>query len=364
MKKLLLSLLMVSSTLAFSQVLKNENFNTFTVGNIGTDLTGVTAGQGGWFTFNQAGGTNGGNNNYQVVVEGGVYGNVFQFTGSDAAPITNASGGKFMWQNDLTTVWATRTAGNNIIEIEFDYFTGPTTASTNSFRLYIYSAEAAPRVLAGIGITKNATVSSVAYPNVVNGFGHWTSTPGTGTYSFGLGPNATTPISLTANTWVKLGFSFNVTTGQIRWKGPGFDASFSGSVDFPVTTAGTAPGEIDFIALAGTANTVASVSKFDNYLVKASNADTLLSIDDQALVSSEISAYPNPTKDSFVIDTNDLGLVNSISLTDINGRVVKNITFDGVSGSTNVDISDLNSGMYLLTVKTDNGVGTTKIIKN
>jgi hypothetical protein len=359
MKKLLLFILMGFTTLAFSQVLKTENFNALTVGNIGTDVAGTNAGQGGWFTANTAGGTNGGNANFQVVVEGGDYGNVFQFTGSDAA-----TGTKFMWQDGFPATWATRTTGNNIIEVEFDYFTGPTTASFNSFRVYIYSAEATPRVLAGIGVTKNAVVSSVPFANVVNGFGHWTSTPGTGTYSFGLGPNATTPIALAVNTWVRLGFSFNVTTGHIRWKGPGFDATFTGNDTFPVTTAGVAPGEIDFLSAPGTGNTVASVSKFDNYLVKASNADTLLSVENQNLVSTEISVYPNPTKDSFVINTNDLGLVNSISITDINGRVVKNLTLDGVSGSTNVDISDLNSGMYLITVKTDNGVGTSKIIKN
>lgn len=358
MKKLLLSLALVASSFGFSQVLQTENFNVLNVGNIGTDVAGTTAGQAGWFTFNGTGGTNGGNANYQVVLEGGTYANVFQFTGSDAA-----TGNKFMWKDGLPASWTARTAGNNIIEVEFDYFTGPTTASTNSFRIYIYSGETTARVLAGIGITKNATVSSVAYANVVNGYAHWSSTPGTGTYSFGLGPNAATPITLAVNTWVRLGFSFNVTTGQVRWKGPGFDATFSGDTTFPVTTAGVAPGEIDFIAIAGTANAVASVSKFDNYVAKASNADTLLSIDSQNLISSALTVYPNPTKDRFQIDTNNSGMIDTISITDINGRIVKTINFSGVSNAT-VDVSDLKSGMYFVSVQTDNGSGTTKFIKN
>lgn len=364
MKKLLLFILMGSTTLAFSQVLKTENFNTMIVGNIGTDLTGVTAGQGGWFTFNAVGGTNGGNDNYQVVVEGGDYGNVFQFTGSNATPVTNASGDRFMWQNDFPAVWATRTAGNNIIEVEFDYFTGPTTTSRNSFRVYIFSAEATPRVLAGIGVTKNATVTSLPFTNVVNGFAHWTSTPGTGVYSFGLGATAANPITLAVNTWVRLGMSFNVTTGEIRWKGPGFNAAFNGNTDFPVVTAGVSPGEIDFIAASGASNTVASVSKFDNYVVRASNTDTLLSIENQDLFSNDFTIYPSPTKGNFTIDTNNFGLIDSISIADINGRVVKTIDAEGVSSSVQVDISELNSGMYLLTIKTDAGVGTSKIIKN
>ncbi len=359
MKKLLLSLFMISSSFAYSQILQSEDFNSLTVGDIGTDLTGVTPGQGGWLTFNSTGGTNSANSNYQIVVEGGDFGNVFQFTGSNGA-----TGNKFMWKSGLPAVWADRTPGNNIIEVEFDYFTGPTTSSLNSFRVYIYSAEASPKVLAGMGIAKNATISALPFTNVVSGFAHWTSTPGTGTYSFGLGPATTSPIVLPVDTWVRMGFSFNVTTGEVKWKGPGFDASFTGSEAFPVVTAGLEPGEIDFIAIAGTGNTVASVSKFDNYVAKASNTDTLLSVDGQNLVSNAISAYPNPTKDKFVVDTNNESQIKAIVITDLNGRVVKNVNFENVASTAQVDISDLNLGVYFLTITTDLGVGTSKIIKN
>jgi hypothetical protein len=50
MKKLLLSVALLATSLGFSQALQSENFNGLTVGNLTTDITGATAGQGSWFT--------------------------------------------------------------------------------------------------------------------------------------------------------------------------------------------------------------------------------------------------------------------------------------------------------------------------
>lgn len=55
--------------------------------------------------------------------------------------------------------------------------------------------------------------------------------------------------------------------------------------------------------------------------------------------------------------------INTIQITDLNGRVVKNVNAKGVS-ETQINISDLTTGMYFLNVQTDSGSGTTKIIKN
>jgi hypothetical protein len=55
--------------------------------------------------------------------------------------------------------------------------------------------------------------------------------------------------------------------------------------------------------------------------------------------------------------------MSAIQITDINGRIVKNMNLSGVS-NTSVDVSDLKSGMYFVSVQTDNGAGTTKFVKN
>lgn len=109
MKQTLLLFSLLATTLTFAQILQSDNFNCLTVGNVGTDITGATTGQGGWFTLNTSGSTNSNDNNYQVVLrETG--NNAIQVIGSNAA-----SGIHYMWKSGLQTNWAGRTNGNNII---------------------------------------------------------------------------------------------------------------------------------------------------------------------------------------------------------------------------------------------------------
>jgi hypothetical protein len=345
MKKTLLLLSLSASFFSFSQVLQSENFNALTVGNVGTDITGATAGQGGWSTLNGA------NTDYQIVAE--TSGNSLRISGSNTA-----TGTRFMWKNGLPTEWTGRTPGNNIIEVEFDFNPSANSTSRNGFRVYIYASDG--KVLAGIGIAKNATVGGVNFQNVVQGFAHWTTiASGTGTYSFGLGPNSTTPITLTPNTWVRLGFSFNKTTGQIIWKGPGFNAAFSGDTTDPVVTAGTDPAEIDFVVTAGASNTLAGEGLFDNLISRASATDTLLNIESVGISDDSFVIYPNPTTSVLNISNNSNFNINNISVTDINGRIVKSQT----GSLTQINVSDLNAGVYFVTIEAAEGKTTKKFIK-
>lgn len=353
MKKLLLSLLITSSAMVSAQVLQSETFETMIVGNVGTDLTGVTTGQNDWLTANASGGTNGNNSNFQVVVAGGVNGNALQITGSNAA-----TGTRFMWKDGLVDEWALRTANNDIIEVEFDFNPSVASTSLNGFRVYIFSDEATPKVLAGIGIATNLIVSTVSFANVVQGFAYYTSTPGTGTYSFGLGPNNTTPYTIAADVWVRLGFSFNKVTGAIKWKGPGLDAGFTGTVPFPLVAAGLDPGEINFLGSTAAGNTVADVGLFDNLVVRASATDTLLGTE-QLSRANMFSVYPNPAKDIINVSSYDYSIA-TIEIIDMNGRIVK--TFSNSTNDIQVNVSDLSKGVYIMKISTTDGVSDTKKI--
>lgn len=352
MKKLLLLSTLFYFSCISAQPLISDNFTTFTLGNIGTVTTGATAGQGGYFTFNTAGGTNGGNSNYQVVATGNpTYGNAFQLTGSDAA-----TGTRFMWKDGLDVLWGARLAANNIIEVEYDFFTGPASTSRNDFRVVIYSDEATPRIIAGLFFSKNATISTVNYTNVVRGLA-LADNAGTPTlFSYGLGTTAAPQIVFADNTWVRVGFSFNKTSGAVTFRGPGFNGSVNG------VAAGIDPGEIDFISAAGTGNTVVASGTFDNFVSRAAATDTLLSIQN-SVVSASFSVSPNPTTDFVnITSANNIG-INGLSITDINGRIVKELTFKNVA-DTQVNLSDLAAGMYIMNISSEQGIATKKILKN
>ena len=163
-----------------------------------------------------------------------------------------------------------------------------------------------------------------------------------------------TPIVLTANQWVRIGMSFNKTTGEVFWKGPGFYGSFDGAA------IGVDPAEIDYIMSAGTGNAVAYTSRFDNLVSWANNVENLLGNSDfEATNLDLISLYPNPTSSILNISNNNNFNIKNISITDINGRVVKN-----QEGSlTQINVSDLNAGVYFVTIEAAEGKTTKKFIK-
>lgn len=370
MKKTLLSLLFVSvAQLSIGQALTTENFSTLTVGTIGTDITGALAGQGGWFTFATNGTaptttSNSNDSNFQVVVDA-TNGNSFQLIGPNGG-----AGSRFMWQDGLADSWATRTVGNDIVEVEFDFNPNLLTTSRNSFRVYLYSDEATPKVLAGMGIAINQVVGTTPNAsNVVSGYAHWSSTPGTGTYSFGLGADANTPLTIPSNTWTRLGFSFDKSTGLITWKGPGLPATgatFSGNAagGFPSTTIGLNPGELDILAVSGNTtaapNTVAHTAKFDNIILRASSTDTLLGVSEVASVN-DFSVYPNPAND--IISVSSAINMTGVQVVDLNGRIMKETTYQNVT-STSLNVSDLAAGVYFLNISSEAGSVSKKFMKN
>ena len=83
----------------------------------------------------------------------------------------------------------------------------------------------------------------------------------------------------------------------------------------------------------------------------------------ESFFKSNFAVTPNPTKGALNIISISNSVVNNAVLTDLNGRVIKNVNFTNVA-SPMIDLSDLTEGVYMLKVTTDQGVGTTKVIKN
>lgn len=343
MKKILLSLSLVVSLGASAQVLDSEDFTNFQIGNVGTDVSGATTGQGGFYT------ANGVVTDYQIVADDVAHGNVLQMTGSS----TNTST-RYLWKGDFAEIWDFRDAGNNILEAEYDFFTGPVSTSKNSMSLLIFDT-AGTKILAGLSFQMDTKIiQGVAYYDA-------SAQPGgsIANYNFRLG--ATANIVLAANTWVRIGCSFNKTTGEVKWRGPGFNGFVPGAA------ANSDAGEADFMAspnyAATPANAAAGTVKFDNYRIRAVATDGLLAVNQIATAATAFTVFPNPANDVInVSNTNNVN-VNKITVTDLNGRVVKEVNY---SNTTNiqVNVSDLSSGVYMMNINSDKGSSVQKIIKN
>lgn len=90
---------------------------------------------------------------------------------------------------------------------------------------------------------------------------------------------------------------------------------------------------------------------------------TATSLSTSDFFASNFAVYPNPSNGLVNLASKNNMAINAIQITDLNGRVVRNINTNGVS-ETQINISDLTTGLYFLNVQTDSGSGTTKIVKN
>lgn len=345
MKKTLLFTFLVA-TFASAQTLQTENFNALTLGNVATS---TAAGQGGWYLDTSNGtapttSTNAAYTNAQIVTSGGS--NALQVVGPNGD-----KGARYIWKDGVNTAWATRTTGNNIIEVEVDINPGAISTSQNLMGVYIYDSTYA-KTLAGFAVNASTgEIYLIAYSTPTG------QTVGNYRYSLAAAPG----IILPANQVSRIGISFNKTSGQVRIKGPGITAT---GLTLTGSAAGTDPFEVDVIAVAGgtstSANTAAATMIFDNITVKATAADSLLGVNSFETGTLSASLFPNPTSGILHIDTANNAEVKSMQLVDLNGRVIK--TVNGFASQ--LDLTSLSNGVYMLTIETATAKETKKIIKN
>lgn len=88
--------------------------------------------------------------------------------------------------------------------------------------------------------------------------------------------------------------------------------------------------------------------------------DMALSVQD---FSKSFSVFPNPAKDIVHIKNNTNMPIDTVVITDMNGRIVKDFKFVSTSDAV-VDIEDLSPGVYLMNISSDQGTLTKKIIKD
>ncbi|MCK7589951.1 T9SS type A sorting domain-containing protein [Subsaxibacter sp. CAU 1640] len=103
-------------------------------------------------------------------------------------------------------------------------------------------------------------------------------------------------------------------------------------------------------------STLASLG-FSNVHVILNVTGFALSIDDYSV--SNVSISPNPTSDIINIDLHPSNTLHSVEIYSLTGQLV----FKGKNELT-LNIGHLNSGVYMLQVKTDNGTASKKLIKS
>ena len=321
MKKILLPALLFGAFLMNGQVLLNEDFSTFTKGPLDDIVNDVNLGQNGWAVLGGANATP------DAVL---IAGSPDQFLAVDAA----VAGESNSIVKPLAALWATRKTGNENFVFRFYFeFPGVDANSEQEFEIVIMDKDSKRigGLLYSVADGKlKLVLGDTGLATVFNN----TSTQPTGSY---------------------FDFLYEKATGKLTLK--------VGSTTLPAQSApvGKTPQDLVIYSSSSSNSSVATYAIFDDIYFRA-QSDTNLSVNEN-LIASKISVSPNPAKDFVTISTDNSLTINKVDVLDINGRLVQQNIFDNIS-NTQINISDLSSGLYFMKISSNKGTLTKKIEKN
>lgn len=325
-----LSAIALSSVFVSAQVLESDNYNALIVGNVGTDVSGATPGQGGIYTYSGA------NTDYKIATIDVAHGNSLQITsGAGVAAADN----RYAFKVGLADAWNVRTAGNDIIKGTLELYTGTSTGN-NRMASVIYGAAAGI-----VGISYNSQTK------VVNGFANLTNNTTLATGFFSI--TGISALVLPANTWVSVGYTYDSVNGVITYTVNGTTSTLN--INGYTVTKNLVPVEHDIASFPLAGNTASTTAAVDNVTISATNSAALGTAVVGQIGKVEISLYPNPTSDYL----NFSAKVKSVQIFDAAGRNVS----AGKAVNNQVDVRNLAKGVYMVKFETENGTQTQKFIK-
>ena len=87
----------------------------------------------------------------------------------------------------------------------------------------------------------------------------------------------------------------------------------------------------------------------------------VLSVPSYELLDASLKFFPNPVTDNLTINGNNN--LESITIYDINGRLLQEIFFIGNQLERTISLSELETGMYLLNIVSTKGQLVKQIVK-
>ncbi|MDR1876082.1 MAG: T9SS type A sorting domain-containing protein [Flavobacteriaceae bacterium] len=323
MRKNLFILGVLISVPFYAQVLESDDYESYTLGNVGTQgnhtLTSGTA------------------SNYQIIEKDTEHGKSLQVTGSGEAYNTRRT----IYKSGLKEAWDAREQGNDILTVSIDFYTGSSSSQREAGSVILESGS--NNVIAGILFNNSSGTLIVITPEDT----HLS--------------NSNFP-TVPKNTWITLAYTYNNNTGEIKYylEGDRFytfptsqQQATNNLVPLRHEIRNTPPYQSGY-------NSSELTAVVDNYKIEA----RAYNLGTEDLVSPNTSAttiYPNPVKDIFSVKLSDkFGDSNvKVTITDFSGKIVKQFTANAES----YDISELTTGVYLVTF--DNGTvkETKKLIK-
>src|SRR5690554_1376439 len=344
-----------------AQIIYNENFENFTIGNVSTSSDGQTPGQNGWFVVSSLTQQNSAmsyENLFQIENES-VKGKVITMA-PHPYPFTI---GSTSIRKDISAAITNRTSGNDVVKLEIDFYTGSQTAKllTNDIRF---------------GLGKNYNINVPNDLNIIAGFlfnsntgelmgihHDETALPLPKVYLSHLGDN-NQAFTIPFNTWVHCVVYADYINNKVVYEIPSLNIFVERDffIDVPYPTNETNHLTESFSAstyFVESTNVALPTFKFDNLKVTA--LDQVLSTNE--VLSNQFNLYPNPATDLVTINNQENRTVKQIKIYDVAGKLMDTQNFEN-KAEIQLTVGNLTSGTYLLHLQTNEGSAVKKLIKN
>lgn len=337
-----------------AQVLYNEDFETYTLGNLGTDPTGKIPGQGGWFTQMATKGTK--NNNAFAIVNDPVKNKVLQLSLNAAKADTTSRATATI---PVSHMIDNRVPGNNVIKFEIDYFTGATlTSSQNVSHGFALSYESTPYDKALFSISVNGATGNVMTQlhngqlnklvflnNKINGV------------------NPVVPF----NTWITFIVYLDYNNKKAYFETPYFNTVAKADFLEESTSVDLLQDYKPLYFGASLTNNHVFVNqkisrKYDNIKITALSAVPPHVLSTESFLAEQFNMYPNPATHVVNITNNKNMLVQQVAVYNVAGKLMSTQSFDE-QAEIQLNVENLASGTYMLHLQTKEGTAVKKLVK-
>ena len=312
--------------IANAQVLFDEDFDSYPMGNLINDQSSTTPDQGGWYS----GATPPAIGNAIVTAESGK-GNVLIITSNGVLP-TGAMTFK-QAQGVIGSLWNNRMVGNNILKFEYEFY---------GIGVFNAGGNIVSQGVGLIGVTFQSNLKRII-GGYFNNVSHTTI----------LLKNYTTP-PFPSNTWLKAETFIDYNTKNVYFYIPALNIQATGKF-----THNRAPEDLSFYI--GELNST-SVVKLDNIRLTALKTlpSYILSANEQ--LATKFNLYPNPATSVVNITNAENMVVEQVTVYDIAGKQLSIQTYNNET-EIQLNVEHLASGTYILHLQTKQGTAVKKLVK-
>jgi len=350
------------------QTLFTEDFNSYPVGNFGTDFTGTVPNPGGWYTRESLGsGTPSGapnNADFQVVAEPG-RGNMLYLGYTNRLDRVKHR----VFRTDINTYWQQRTPGNDVFKISFDIFTQEANDNRGDFILENSDGE---RLFYLTHHGRHGD-SQILSPSKV--------LPGGGSiFKYSDGSNVLLPV----NSWVTIEVYIDYGSSTIYFSIPVLnnytvmyqmqDMYFGGTDTEGNPLPDDSPVKFEFVGESGYKKEPGGGPgidpnydkpfrlRIDDINISAQNTVPVVNLSINEFLSEKFSLYPNPASNNVTITNSENRQVNQIAVYDVSGKLIS-IQPYATQQEVRLNVENLASGTYMLHIQTASGTAVKKLVK-